>query len=301
MTATAERARKRLAHELTGHGWLTEAWQPAFAAVPRHLFLPRFFRQAPDHSRYEAVDANDPGALELIYSDRVLPTQIDGDDARWDESRRHGPIDGVPTCSSTQPALMAVMLDALDVTDGHRVLEVGTGTGYNAALLAHRLGSPLVTTVDIDAGLVRRARRSLAAVGYAPTVAVTDGAAGHPDNAPYDRIIAACSVPQVPAGWLAQTRPGGVILTSLPGAVACPPGRFVGVPRHLHPHGGTGRTASAVDRGGGPLQPVDRARQAQPPTHRCDYHPRRATSHAAGLAQRPRRDHRLTGSASGAG
>lgn len=215
MTATAERTRNRLVHELTGHGRLTEAWRAAFAAVPRHLFLPRFFRQTPDRSRYEAVDANDPGALELIYSDRVLPTQLDGDDARWDESRRHGPIDGVPTCSSTQPALMAVMLDALDVTDGHRVLEVGTGTGYNAALLAHRLGSPLVTTVDIDAGLVRRARRSLAAVGYAPTVAATDGAAGHPGNAPYDRIIAACSVPQVPAGWLAQTRPGGVILTSL--------------------------------------------------------------------------------------
>ncbi len=45
MTATAEWARNRLVHELTGHGWLTEAWQAAFAAVPRHLFLPRFFRQ----------------------------------------------------------------------------------------------------------------------------------------------------------------------------------------------------------------------------------------------------------------
>ncbi len=391
MTATAERARNRLVHELTGHGWLTEAWQPAFATVPRHLFLPRFFRQTPDHSRYEAVDANDPGALELIYSDRVLPTQLDGDDARWEESRRYGPLDGVPTCSSTQPALMAVMLDALAVADGHRVLEVGTGTGYNAALLAHRLGSPLVTTVDIDAGLVRRARRSLAAVGYAPTVAASDGAAGYAGNAPYDRIIAACSVPQVPAGWLAQTRPGGLILTSLhreiggglllrltvdetgaasghllddygsfmplrscptvrtsalvraasqatgemhethlpgpladdsgawsalvalqlpdvarldtggPGAVACPPGWFMGVPRHLHPHGGTGRAASAVDRGGGPLQPVERARQARPPTHRCDHHPRRVTSQATGLAHRPHRDHRLTGPASDAG
>lgn len=183
--------------------------------MPRHLFLPRFFRQTPDRSRYEAVDGSDPGALELVYSNSVLPTQLDGDDARWDESRHHGPIDGVPTCSSTQPALMAVMLDALDVADGHRVLEVGTGTGYNATLLAHRLGSPLVTTVDIDAGLVRRARQSLATVGYAPTVAATDGAAGYPGNAPYDRIIATCSVPRVPAIWLTQTRPGGVILTNL--------------------------------------------------------------------------------------
>ncbi|MCN0150906.1 ATP-grasp peptide maturase system methyltransferase [Salinispora arenicola] len=215
MTAAAEHLRNRLVNELTGHGWLADAWRPAFTAVPRHLFLPRFFRQAPDRSRYEAVDGSDPGALELVYSNSVLPTQLDGDDARWDESRHHGPIDGVPTCSSTQPALMAVMLDALDVADGHRVLEVGTGTGYNATLLAHRLGSPLVTTVDIDAGLVRRARQSLAAVGYAPTVAATDGAAGYPGNAPYDRIIATCSVPRVPAVWLTQTRPGGVILTNL--------------------------------------------------------------------------------------
>lgn len=215
MTAAAEHLRNRLVNELTGHGWLADAWRPAFTAVPRHLFLPRFFRQTPDRSRYEAVDGSDPGALELVYSNSVLPTQLDSDDARWDESRHHGPIDGVPTCSSTQPALMAVMLDALDAADGHRVLEVGTGTGYNVALLAHRLGSPLVTTVDIDAGLVRRARQSLAAVGYAPTVAATDGAGGYPGNAPYDRIIATCSVPRVPAVWLTQTRPGGVILTNL--------------------------------------------------------------------------------------
>jgi protein-L-isoaspartate(D-aspartate) O-methyltransferase len=110
---------------------------------------------------------------------------------------------------------MAVMLNALDITDGHRVLEIGTGTGYNAALLAHRIGSPLVTSVDIDAGLIQQARRALTSVGYAPTVAVADGAAGYPDRAPYDRLIATCSVPTVPMTWLAQMRPGGVILTNL--------------------------------------------------------------------------------------
>lgn len=215
MTATAEQLRNGLVDELTGHGWLTEPWRAAFAAVPRHAFLSRFFRQTPDRSRYEAVDAGDPGALELIYSNSVLPTQLNGDDARWDEARRDGPIEGVPTCSSTQPGLMAIMLDALHVADGHRVLEVGAGTGYNAALLAHRLGSPLVTTVDIDAGLVQRAREALSTVGYAVTVAATDGEAGYSANAPYDRIIATCAVPAIPASWLAQTRPGGVILTNL--------------------------------------------------------------------------------------
>ena len=215
MSATPEQLRHRLVDELSHPGWLTAAWRPAFATVPRHTFLPRFFRQTPDRSRYEAVEAGDPGALELVYSNSVLPTQLDGDDTRWEHSRRVGPVAGVPTCSSTQPALMAVMLHALDVVDGHRVLEIGAGTGYNAALLAHRLGSPLVTTVDIDAGLVHRARRALTAVGYAVTVATVDGEAGYPDGAPYDRIIATCSVPAVPAAWLAQTRPGGVILTSL--------------------------------------------------------------------------------------
>jgi len=216
MTATAAQLRHRLVDELTRHGWLTEPWRPAFATVPRHAFLPRFFRQTPDGTRYEAVEADDPGALELIYSNSVLATQLDGDDSRWELARRDGPIAGVPTCSSTQPSLMATMLDALDVADGHRVLEIGAGTGYNAALIAQRLGSPLVTTtVDIDARLVQQARKALTAVGYAVSVAATDGEAGYPDNAPYDRIIATCSVPTVPAAWLAQTRPGGVILTNL--------------------------------------------------------------------------------------
>lgn len=215
MTATAQELRHRLVDELSRHGEFIELWRSAFANVPRHTFLTRFFRQTPDGSRYEAVEAIDPGALELIYSNSVLPTQLDGDDGRWHQARREGPVTGVPTCSSTQPSLMAAMLHALDVADGHRVLEVGTGTGYNAALLAHRLGSPLVTTVDVDAGLAHRARRALRSIGYVVTVAVNDGADGYSDNAPYDRIIATCSVPAVPASWITQVRPGGVILTNL--------------------------------------------------------------------------------------
>jgi Protein-L-isoaspartate(D-aspartate) O-methyltransferase (PCMT) len=95
------------------------------------------------------------------------------------------------------------------------VLEIGTGTGYNAALLAHRLGNANVTTVDVDTHLTTQARANLDRAGYAPTVITGDGAEGHKAGAPYDRLIATCSVTAVPAAWLEQVRPGGVIVTNL--------------------------------------------------------------------------------------
>ncbi len=110
---------------------------------------------------------------------------------------------------------MALMLEALDVDDGHRMLEVGTGTGYNAALLSHRLGADAVTTIDIDPTLVTAARTRLAATGYTPTVALADAATGYPANAPYDRVIATVSVPEIPHAWVQQTRPDGTLLTHL--------------------------------------------------------------------------------------
>ena len=64
-------------------------------------------------------------------------------------------VDGVSVSSSSQPAIMAVMLEQLAVQPGQRVLEIGAGTGYNAALLAHLVGpTGQVITVDIDAGIV---------------------------------------------------------------------------------------------------------------------------------------------------
>jgi protein-L-isoaspartate O-methyltransferase len=80
------------------------------------------------------------------------------------------------------PSLMAQMLEALDVRDEHRVLEIGTGTGYNAALLCHRLGSNNVVSIDIDATLVAVAKNRLAALGHHPTLVVGDGTAGLPST-----------------------------------------------------------------------------------------------------------------------
>lgn len=213
--ASADRRRRRLIRELVRAELLGDPrWRVAFLQVPRHVFVPRFFRARPD-GRWVAVDDNDPDWLSYVYADTVLVTQLDDDPNRWAVAREEGPVSGVPTSSSSQPAIMAVMLTELHVADGQRVLEVGTGTGYNAALLCHGLGDTAVTTVDIDPDLVAAAAANLAEVGYHPTMAVGDGTHGYAANAPYDRVIATCSVSRIPSAWLDQTVPGGMVLTTL--------------------------------------------------------------------------------------
>jgi SAM-dependent methyltransferase len=81
----------------------------------------------------------------------------------------------LPTSSASAPAVVAVMLDRLDVRDGMRVLEIGTGTGYNAALMAHRIGGEHVYSIDIDPTLVAAARQALHGVGLHPTLVAADG------------------------------------------------------------------------------------------------------------------------------
>lgn len=214
---TLERLRGAMVERLIAAGRLRSTpWIDAFSHVPRHVFLPRFFRQSRDLSGWVAVSADDEGAPELVYSDATWVTQLDDDPARWQAARRSGePAHGVPTSSSTAPGLMALLLESLDVHDGHRILEIGTGTGYNAALLCHRLGSAAVTTVEVDETVAGVARAALRACGFAPTVLVTDGSAGHPEGPRYDRLLATCSVPEIPSAWLAQVRPGGLITSSL--------------------------------------------------------------------------------------
>lgn len=201
--------RRRLSSRLAAQGAIrSPEWRAAFGRVPRHVFVPLFYRRVDRGGGvpYELVDGRHPGVrrawLQAVYTDESLVTQLDG---------------AFPTSSSTSPGHMALMLEALDVADGNTVLEIGTGTGYNAALMCERLGSGPVTTVDVDAALVEAARARLGAAGYAPCVAVADGAEGYPPNAPYDRIIATCSVVRVPQTWLDQTRPGGVIVADLRG------------------------------------------------------------------------------------
>ncbi|MBV9030264.1 MAG: methyltransferase domain-containing protein [Pseudonocardiales bacterium] len=105
-------------------------------------------------------------------------------------------LDGLS--STSMPALMTRMLEALDIRDGHDVLEIGAGTGYNAALLSHRLGDQHVFAVDIEPTLIRLVRERLAKIGYHPTLVTADGADDLPEHAPYDRVITTCSVSAVP-------------------------------------------------------------------------------------------------------
>ncbi|MHC0430214.1 methyltransferase domain-containing protein [Streptomyces sp. O3] len=193
--------RAKLAQALSDSGDLVDpAWRDAFEHVPRHVFVPAYYDNGG-----RRVSGDDPGTLEEwlggVYADRTLITQR---------------TDGAPTSSSTVPSLMAEMLEALDITDDDTtVLEIGTGTGYNSALLAHRLGEQRVTTVDLTDELTEPARGRLAQAGYRPRVVTGDGAHGHAPTAPYGRILATCSVSSVPPAWLDQLAADGLILAPL--------------------------------------------------------------------------------------
>ncbi|MQS06502.1 methyltransferase domain-containing protein [Streptomyces alkaliphilus] len=198
----AARLRHDLVSALVAAGALPDpAWRTAFEEVPRHLFVPRFYD--PSGLRIDRHDHPDLW-LRGVHEDRALVTHRRG---------------GEPISSSSQPSLMASMLHDLDVRDGDRILEVGTGTGWNAALLAHRVGDHRVTSVDLDPELTATARAHLAAAGRRPRVVTADGSMGWPAEAPYDRIIATCRIDAVPLPWLRQLTVDGLLVAPLGYAV----------------------------------------------------------------------------------
>nr|WP_246843266.1 methyltransferase domain-containing protein [Allokutzneria sp. NRRL B-24872] len=209
-----------LADEMWAEGVLrSPEWRAAVEAVPRHRFVPRFFTQDPEGDWSETSSA-DEGWLTAVYRNEPLVTAL----AVTANGNR------VTVSSSTKPGLMVRMLEALDVRDGHRVLEVGTGTGYNAGLLSHRLGADRVFSVDIGAELVATARVRLADLGFVPSLSVVHGATGLPEHAPFDRIIATCSLPKVPWAWAEQVREGGLVLVDIKRSVHA--GNLVLLTRH---------------------------------------------------------------------
>ncbi|MFG2917914.1 methyltransferase domain-containing protein [Kitasatospora sp. NPDC048298] len=225
------RARMALASEVErGSAVLSSRVVEAFLNVSRHPFVPVFYRE---ESGVHRSWRDDEVWLREVYADRVLVTEVDGVHA--EDAGPEG-VSGPATSSSTLPSLMADMLDALDVRPGDRVLEIGAGTGYNAALLCHLAGAAHVTTVDRTERLVATARTRLREAGFEPTVVQADGADGYPAAAPYDRIIATCAVRRIPRAWLDQCAPGGLIVAPVGSAVArltkLTDGRAVG--RFLH-------------------------------------------------------------------
>ncbi|MFI8080221.1 ATP-grasp peptide maturase system methyltransferase [Kitasatospora sp. NPDC086009] len=217
MTTDAD-LRKRLAAGLADTGHLrTGPWRRAVEAVPRHEFLRGGYFEPVPGSAPTAWRPVMPGAedwLERCYGDDSLVTQIAGTIVPGDI---RGEILRTPTSSSTMPSLVVRMLENLQVETGHRVVEIGTGTGYSTALLCHRLGDGLVTSVEVDPDVSLRARNALGACGFRPDLVVGDGLVGHKDGAPYDRTIATCGVLEVPLEWIEQTRPGGIILATVCG------------------------------------------------------------------------------------
>lgn len=191
--------RQTLADILQKARQLPASWDAAFRKVDRSRFIPdRIWVDENGHD--VALDrAVEPERwMRAVYSDSVVVTQFDDGATVW-------PATGFrPTSSCSMPSAVVGMLDALAVRDGDRVLEIGTGTGYNSALLAQRLSDEHVTSIEIDPALADQARSALVEAGYKLAVVCADGAAGHPPTAPYDRIIvtAAVKLARVPYAWV---------------------------------------------------------------------------------------------------
>ena len=197
-----QRAHRALAERLGDQ--LPTCWRDAYDAHPRHLFLPDRVWVTLEESLDRVVEPD--RWLAHAYGDDSVITQLhDGA-----ECSEHGyPI----SSSCSMPAVVFAMLGQLDPQPGERILEIGTGTGWTAALLAYQLGDDHVVSVEVDPAVADTARRNLTRAGRGVLVVTGDGADGYPPGAPYDRVIATCSVQTVPYAWVAQTRPGGVILT----------------------------------------------------------------------------------------
>jgi protein-L-isoaspartate(D-aspartate) O-methyltransferase len=192
---------------------LGSLWSPgliaAFRDTPRHRFLHHVYQYQRRAGRWREVATRDPGPdeLRLLYSDRALITRLSP------ASRTGAPV---PISSSSQPSLMAQMLEDLRPHPGQRVLEVGTGTGYNAALLAHVAGPGRVWSIDVDRQVLSEAWEHLNAFpGRHVELRHADGRCGYAEAAPFDRIMVTAATPDLEPAWLEQLAPGGLLLAPL--------------------------------------------------------------------------------------
>ncbi|MGW4907363.1 protein-L-isoaspartate O-methyltransferase family protein [Streptomyces sp. NPDC004270] len=201
--------RKELGRVLVECGALASEWVPTFAAVDRAVFLPDLMWPYDMAARASVpVDRRlDPDAwYAAADSDVPIVTQ-------WDDGAHAAAAPGtLSTSSSSMPSVVYSLFQDLDVDEGMRVLDVGTGTGETAGALTHRVGRGGVVTIEVDRAVSVHARERLCRQGLYPEVVVGDGAAGYAEGAPYDRILATAGVREIPGAWVEQTRVGGIIL-----------------------------------------------------------------------------------------
>jgi protein-L-isoaspartate O-methyltransferase len=187
----------------------SKSLREAFLYIPRDRFISAFYEHFlnPDQQMLwrliRRADIDREAWQQKIYQDNCLIIDID----------EHG----LPRSSSSQPSLMAEMLETLSVSGGQKVLEIGTGTGYNAALLAYIVGSPLsVTTIDIDRTFLPFAEQAIRdCVGGGMRLLTGDGRLGAPGQGLFHRIIATGSVGVIPPMWLKQLYIGGTFVANL--------------------------------------------------------------------------------------
>ncbi|WP_406287609.1 methyltransferase domain-containing protein [Embleya sp. NBC_00896] len=189
---------ERLVQLLDGKGALSPEWRDAVMSVDRGLFIPSAVEGCGGTAESEEW-------RRLVYDDVPVVTQVN-DGMPIDEGAFR-----LATSSSSMPSIMLEMLDLLDARAGDRVLELGTGTGYNAAWLSHRLGDANVATVELDPVILATAVNNLKAAGYCPTATVGDGRDGFRRGAPYQRIICTFSMREIPRAWLEQCLDGRIV------------------------------------------------------------------------------------------
>src|SRR5262245_42365728 len=202
--SAADQVNQEMVDRLIAQGAL---WSPAliaaFRATPRHRFIDRVFQYQRRHNCWHEVITRDPGPeeLHLVYADRALITRLSPSRGREPE---------VPISSSSQPSLMAQMLEDLRPAPGQRVLEVGAGTGYNAALLAQVVGPGRVLSIDVDRQVLAEAWDHLRAFAELRVeVCHADGRCGYAEAAPFDRIMVTAATPDLEPAWLEQLAEGG--------------------------------------------------------------------------------------------
>lgn len=171
-------ARARMVDRLVRSGYVRDSRvREAFLAVPREAFVRREERTS-------------------AYEDMPLP------------------IGSGQTISA--PSMIAIMLEEARLQAGERVLEIGTGSGYHAALLAFLVGPRCVVSIERNATLADFARSNLASIGSVDvTVVVGDGSLGLPGRAPYDCILATAGAPRLPDAWPSQLTARGRILAPI--------------------------------------------------------------------------------------